>query len=263
MRNMENKTTPVICFVANFKYLYKNFPRIYQQLRVKGNYKDEIIVITSLTCPSFLVKYMNKKNNTTILRFKKIKFDEVTDRSFANLKVNVNRHKTKKFQWHKLYLFHSKLKKWPYIFYMDINMNIHHDVNNLLRETPNNNLLARADGYPNYKWKLKSQFDSSHPEFNSLASEFDLEITDYFQTGLIYLDTQIIEDNTFMNIMNLIKKYPFSTTNEQGILNLYFIFIKKQYKELIETIDDKISYFYFNLSDKEVIITKALTTKNK
>ena len=30
-------------------------------------------------------------------------------------------------------------------------MNIHHDVNNLLRETPNNNLLARADGYPNYK----------------------------------------------------------------------------------------------------------------
>ena len=66
-----------------------------------------------------------------------------------------------------------------------------------------------------------------------------------------------------MNIMNLIKKYPFSTTNEQGILNLYFIFIKKQYKELIETIDDKISYFYWKLSDKEVIITKALTTKNK
>ena len=43
-------------------------------------------------------------------------------------------------------------------------MSIHHDINNLLRETPNNNLLARADGYPTYKWKLKSQFDNLHPD---------------------------------------------------------------------------------------------------
>ena len=131
---MENKATPVICFVANFKYLYKHFPRIYQQLRIKGNYKNEIIVITSTICPSFLIKYMNKKNNVTILRFRKIKFDKFTDKSFANLKVDVNRHKTKNFQWHKLYLFHSELKKWPFIFYMDINMNIHHDINNLLKK---------------------------------------------------------------------------------------------------------------------------------
>ena len=66
-----------------------------------------------------------------------------------------------------------------------------------------------------------------------------------------------------MNIMHLIKRYPLSITNEQGILNLYFIFVKKQYKELIEILDDKISYFYWMLSDKEVIITKALTTQNK
>ena len=65
-----------------------------------------------------------------------------------------------------------------------------------------------------------------------------------------------------MNIMHLIKRYPLSITNEQGILNLYFIFVKKQYKELIEILDDKISYFYWMLSDKE-IITKALTTQNK
>jgi hypothetical protein len=63
--------------------------------------------------------------------------------------------------------------------------------------------------------------------------------------------------------MHLIKKYPFSITNEQGILNLYFIFIKKQYEELIDVIDNKISYFYWKLENKEVIITKALTTKNK
>ena len=155
---MVKKTAPVVCFVANFKYLYKNFPRIYQQLRSNGNYKNEVLVITTLISPTFLIKHLNKKNNVTILRFKKIRFDKLTENSFKNLKVDINRHITKNFQWHKLYLFHTKLKKWQYIFYMDINMSIHHDINNLLRETPNNNLLARADGYPTYKWKLKSQY---------------------------------------------------------------------------------------------------------
>ena len=73
---MEIKTSPVVCFVGNFKYLYKHFPRIYQQLRINGNYKNEVVVITSLTCPSFLIKYLNRKNNVTLLRFKKIKFDK-------------------------------------------------------------------------------------------------------------------------------------------------------------------------------------------
>ena len=68
-------------------------------------------------------------------------------------------------------------------------MSIHHDINNLLRETPNNNLLARADG--SYKWKLKSQFDNLHPEFNNLANNVDLEITNYFQTGILYYDTKL------------------------------------------------------------------------
>jgi hypothetical protein len=146
---------------------------------------------------------------------------------------------------------------------MDINMNIHHDINALLKELPANKLLARADGYPTYQWKLKSQFDTLHPGFGTLAEDLDLEITDYFQTGILYYDTQIVEANTLEEIMSLVKKYPFSKTNEQGILNLYFIFINKMYTELVEVIEDKISYFYWKLSDKEVIITKALTTQNK
>ena len=59
----------------------------------------------------------------------------------------------------------------------------------------------------------------------------------------MYFDTKIIEISTLNNILSLIKKYPFSTTNEQGILNLYFIFIKNQYEELVEVVDNRISYF--------------------
>jgi len=263
MEYMVKRTIPVVCFVANFKYLYKNFPRLYEQLRTNGNYKNEVLVITTLTCPTFLIKYLNRKNNVTIFRFKKIKFDKLTEKSLLDLKVEVNRHKTKNFQWHKLYLFHTRLKKYSYIFYMDINMNIHHDINNLLKKIPNDNLLARADGYPTYKWKLKSQFDNSHPGFSGLASNVNLEITNYFQTGVLYYDTQIIDIETLNDILLLVKKYPFSKTNEQGILNLYFIFNKNKYRELIEVVDDRVSYFYWKLPNKEVIITKALTTKNK
>lgn len=260
---MVRTISPVVCFVANFRYLYKNFPRIYNELRTQGNYEHEIIVVTTYFAPTILIKYLNKSNNVKVLRFKKIKFDTSTNNSFMNLKTEENRHINKNFQWHKLYLFHQKLKKWPYIFYMDINMTIHHDVNKLLGILPNNNLLARADGYPNYDWKLESQFDSLHPKFKSLSTEFDLEITDYFQTGVMYYDTNIINKNTLSEIMDLIKKYPLSITNEQGILNIYFIFNKKKYQQLTEFVEDKISYFYWKLPNKKVIITKALTLKNK
>ena len=40
----KNTNSTAICLVANFKYLYKNFPRIYMQLRNIGKYKGEILV---------------------------------------------------------------------------------------------------------------------------------------------------------------------------------------------------------------------------
>ena len=128
METMVNKSTPVVCFVANFKYLYKHFPRIYQQLRVNGNYENQILIITTLLSPTFLIKYINKKNKIKILRFKKIKFDSLTETSLNNLNVSVNRHKTKNFQWHKVHLFDEKLTNWNYVFYIDINMSIHKSI---------------------------------------------------------------------------------------------------------------------------------------
>ena len=65
------------------------------------------------------------------------------------------------------------------------------------------------------------------------------------------------------NILNLINIYPISITNEQGILNIYFMYIKKQYSHLIEDVDKKLSYFYWKLPNKEVIITKSTVEQYK
>ena len=99
--------------------------------------------------------------------------------------------------------------------------------------------------------------------FKNLNESFDLEVTNYFQTGVMYFDTSIIEENTYEDLVSLVNKYPFSQTNEQGILNLYFIFIKNNYEQLISEVENKITYFYWLIDNKDVIISKALTTRNK
>ena len=54
---------------------------------------------------------------------------------------------------------------------MDINMKIHHDINEILQNKPNNKLQARADGYPDFKWTLSSQFDKNAENFNKLKKK--------------------------------------------------------------------------------------------
>ena len=52
---MKNQETAV-CVVANFKYIYKNFDRFINQLRQSGNYSGEILIITNIFSPTFLIK---------------------------------------------------------------------------------------------------------------------------------------------------------------------------------------------------------------
>lgn len=259
---MKTESKTVICFVGNFKYLYKNFSRIFNELTINGNYKGDILIITSLFAPTILIKETRGKN-VHILRFKKIKFNKKAEYLLSNLSKKPNRHVTKNFQWHKLYLFHEKLKKWKYVFYLDINMTIHHDINELLNIKPSNKLLAREDGYPEFKWKLKNQFDSNQALYKKLSKNYNLENQKYFQTGLMFFDTSIIKSQTLDEIISLVNKYPISVTNEQGILNLYFMYEKNIYENLIHELGGKITYFYWKLLNKEVMITKANTVQLK
>jgi hypothetical protein len=253
----------VVCFVADFRYLIKNFSRIYKELREIGKYQGDILIITSLLTPTFLIKEIRKKNNVKIFRFRKVRFNQKTNFTLKNLNVKNNRHIEKNFQWSKLHIFNKKLKKWDHILYFDINMSIHHDINPILKLKPTNRLLARADGFPDYSWKLSSQFDNTNSIYKNLDEDFDLTITHYFQSGLMFIDTQIITEKTFSEIISLVEKYPITITNEQAILNLYFIFIKNQYEELETFIDGKLSYYYWKMKDVDVIITKSLKLQFK
>ena len=79
----------------------------------------------------------------------------------------------------------------------------------------------------------------------------------------MYFDTKIITESTYNELISLVKKYPITTTNEQGILNLFFLFINNKYEELESYVDGKLTYFYWKLNNEEVIITKSLKKQYK
>ena len=257
------KSKTAICVVGDFKFLYKYLDRFINNIRNEGKYKGEIVVLTSIFCPFFLLPVKNKKL-LTYIRFKRIKFDKKTDSVLRSIDTGEepNRHIHKNFQWHKVNLFDEKMKMWEYIFYLDINMSIHHDINDLLRIKPKGSLFANRDYDDNSSWNLSNQFEKTLIGYKDLEEAFDLSIKNYFQTGILYYDTEIIDRQTKDDIINLVKKFPYSRTNEQGIMNLYFIFIKKLYEQLPVKVGKFNTYSYWK-KNNETIITKQLVEKYK
>ena len=126
-----------VCVVGNYKFLRRHLNKFIAQVREKGCYEGDIVVLTSKYTLSIFLKIKNK-TNLQFLRFKKINFDKITNNILKTIDTNgqPNRHINKRFQWHKIHLFDTKFKEWKYIFYIDINMSIHKDINPILNTKP-------------------------------------------------------------------------------------------------------------------------------
>lgn len=262
-KEKSSEESVVICVVGNFGYLRKHLNKFIENLREKGKFSGEVLVLTSYFTPLFLLNIKNKQS-LNFKKFRKIKFDSETDNILKKLnsKGQPNRHIHKNFQWHKLHLFDKELKNWNYVFYMDINLIIHDDINQIIELKEIGTLLAREDGYPNFDWLLSEQFDTTNFRFRELSKKYDLEIKNYFQTGLMFFDTKIITNSTKSEILELIKKFPITLTNEQAIFNLYFIYHRNVYKPLPAHVGGKTTYYYWKENDN-TIITKQIVPKYK
>ena len=260
-----NKKKKAIAVVGDFKFLRKYFSTFMTCLTDEGNYKGEVLVLTSKITPTFLIRSIHKNSKVKVLRFNNIKFKKYIKKRYLNLYTSgqPNRFKTKPFQWFKLNLFDMKMQEWDRILYLDINLTIHHDINNFLNIDPLNMFFAKGDGYPDYVRTLESQFDVDQPEMKLLRKRYNLDDSKYFQTGLMYFDTSIIKTNTLSQLIDLAHKYPICITNEQGILNLFFQDNKSLYSEVPEYIDDYMIYYYWKLADQNIIITKQLVEQYK
>lgn len=237
-----------ICFVfvCNKNYFSK-FINTCNELITNGKYKGDICLVigNDLLNDDLLKCDMIINNKIIIKHFPDIVFTNEWLEINSKIKTD-GRNLTKKFQWHKMHLFNTYFKRWEYIFYIDAGMKIFSDVSPLLNEQTKNTLLAHSDGYPSYEWKLDIQFCKSNEEYyTKLSNKYNLNI-DYFQTGIMLFDTEIINDNTFTDLLNLSFEYPISRTNEQGIIALYFTNIRPLFKQ-IKTHNEH-TYFYDCLS---------------
>ena len=240
-----NKNICVV-FVCNTAY-FNRFIYTCNQLITNGKYNGNICLVIGddLYNNKLLNCNIIKNNNIIIKHFRDIKFPDKYLEINNNIKSD-GRHLTKKFQWHKLHLFNSFFKQWKYIFYLDCGMTIYSDISPMLNETTENTLLAHSDAYPSYERRLHEQFDKTNIEyFTKLNNEYNLNI-DYFQTGIMLYDTNIIENDTYDNLLKLSIDFPISISNEQGIMALYFTNIRPLFKQ-IKT-HDATTYYYDSLS---------------
>ena len=255
---MDKKSLCVV-FVCN-KAFFNKFIYTFSQLITNGNYKgDTCLLIGDDLYNNPLLKHnIIVDNNVKIKHFSDIIFTA----EFININNNIitdGRNITKKFQWHKLHLFNTFFKQWSYIFYLDCGMTIFSDMSPILSQMKENTLLAHSDAYPNYEWRLHNQFDKTNVEyFTKLNEKYNLDI-DYFQTGVMLYDTNIIEEDTFKNLYNLSLEYPISKTNEQGIMCIYFTNIKPLFKQIGIQNEDSFNYdFTRRNKNKKYIMVKLV-----
>jgi hypothetical protein len=133
------------------------------------------------------------------------------------------------FQYHKFYMFDVYFKKWDVVLYVDVGMRIFNDVNRILHLDTKNKLLAHSNFYPNDYNKncLEHLFNlKNEPEIvEELKKNFDNNKKDCFQSTMLMYDTNIIDKNTVNKLIELMNKYPISTANDEGIINLYFSYL--------------------------------------
>lgn len=246
-----------ITFVCNKRYFNK-FVETCNQLINVGKYQGSICLVIGddLVNDELLLSSIIIRNNIIIKYFPNIKFSENFYEINRQIIGSDGRNISKTFQWHKMNLFNVYFKQWRYIFYIDCGMKILGNISPMLKLVSENTLLAHSDAYPIYNRKLHCQFSNKSNNFLSkiniirrrLFKKFDLNI-DYFQTGIMLYDTNIIEEETYNNLVELSHTFPISKTNEQGIMSLYFCCIKNIWKQ-IPLKNNKTNFYDYCCRDK-------------
>jgi len=185
-----------------------------------------------------------KANNITIKHFPDIIFSDVFNEKFNSIpREDLWRHK--KFQYHKLNLFNTFFKRWDFIFYIDAGMKIYSSIMPIINARKEGKFLAHSDAYPDYNYNLDIQFIREDPMFNDLSRKYNFNI-DFPQTTIMLYDTSIIDDKTFINLVNLAEECKISKTNDQGIIALYYTNIEPLWEQI--QLEDETTWFYdYNL----------------
>lgn len=228
--------TCVITF-CDKNYLSKTEQTI-KELRTLGSYNSTIVLMVG----DDLKHYQTSDANIIVKHFPTIDRSNALSR-LNGISTSDGRDFNKPFQWHKIYTFHDYFRQWKRCMLIDGGMKIYNPIQRMLNLDCTNTFLAHSDAYPTYEWKLHIQFESNRFKdlYAELCSKYNLNI-DYFQTGMYFFDTNLIEDNTVERLIELGNQYINTRTNEQAIMNLLFNCEKNVWKQ-IQIKDEELHYY--------------------
>ena len=244
------KLNTAVVFVANLPY-FGNFINSLKQLRTTGKYTGPVILLAA----DGLYDTDHIKNNDAI-KLHNVEVIHLPDIKTVMKKDTVDKLIShlgeggkKNYNWcfgtfNKFNLFHTYLKKYKYIFYMDTGVKIYRPLNDMFQLIKPNQILAHHDDYPKYHYSFADKFRDIEPYKSQLISDYDTKTKHYFQTTIMLYDTEIIKHDTLDNIINLVDKYPISHNGDQEYISLYFHQIAKQMHQIPIKKPDSNYYYY-------------------
>jgi hypothetical protein len=212
----------VIAMVTNKQYLKRTLTTIEQVRRIGGFCGKIVLVIGNDLFHE--ISFLRLLDRNLEVFFQADIDQSERFRAIEGLEGNSGIERSKEFQIHKFFIFHTFFKQFDRVLYIDAGMHVFHKLDQFLGLDCTNKLIAHSDTYPTAEWKLKDQFNFlGLPHlYNDLALIVDPE-SDYFQTGFMFFDTQIIEEDTLSHLVKLLHTFPNVRTNDQGIICLYFL----------------------------------------
>lgn len=244
------KNSTCVAFVCDDRYFHNFLTSVYQLIEI-GKYYGPILLLASeelVNNSEFMNHDIFKKYTIEVYKFKNIK--KQLSQSIQDFYIKHRNIGRKNYDWsfgtfNKFNLFHSALKKYKYILYMDCGIKVHKPIYPMFDIKKENQILAHEDDYPKYHYNLKSKFYQEEPALEELSKIVDLSTYNYFQTTVMLYDTSIIQDNTLQDICNLVEKYPISMNGDQEYISIYFNQLKKQMFQLTLHTNNNYYYDYF------------------
>jgi hypothetical protein len=218
----EKDTTFVIVTDLNY---FKKAQRTIIDLRSRGNWKEDIVVIT--------IDFKLNANFKEFYNIIEVQFSPI-DKSELLSKIGQNgfsnsdkREITKLNQWEKLHVFDDYFMKWKRVVFLDAGLRVLDDVKYLLEL--------------DYKGKFLAPKDGRHDNYNLFNCQLSYDNSDMIEKVKRDLGENILNDNYFLNsiwiydtnILRLCDKnqmieamntYTLCRTNEMGIMNLLLRF---------------------------------------
>jgi len=222
-KEKNNKDTAFV-LITDFFYFIK-VRRTIIDLRSKGNWKGEIILIT--------IDFSLNQNFKDFYNIIEVKFDSINKSDLLN-KIGLNgftnsdkREIEKLNQWEKLHVFDDYFMNWNRIIFLDAGLRVLDDVKYLLELDYKNKILAPKDGknYENQQFSCQLSYDN--PELiEKVKKDFGEDIFNetYFLNCIWIYDTNILKLCNKQQLIDAMNIYTLCRTNEMGIMNLLLRF---------------------------------------